>query len=90
MSNTGLEKDDSSLKLIFFYSMCYFLYKTGKNKQSNSSTQGQNENKYGKQPVESSIYPVTVNQSYGKLTPATPSFGEDPQQAMYETVNVRH
>ena len=69
--------------------MCYFLYKNGKNKQSNTSTQGQSENQYGKQPGKSSTNPVTINQSYGKLTPATPSFDEDPAQAMYETVNMR-
>ena len=68
--------------------MCYVLCKNGKNKQSNSSTQGQSENQYGKQPGDSKINPITFNQSYGKLTPATVSFDKDPQQAMYETVNV--
>ena len=70
--------------------MCYVLCKNGKKKQSNSSTtQGQSENQYGKQPGDSRTNPVTVNQSYGKLTPATASFDKDPQQALYETVNVR-
>ena len=69
--------------------MCYVLYKTGKKKQSDSSTQGQSENQYDKQPGNSGTNPVTFNQSYGKLTPVTPSFDEDHPQAMYETVNMR-
>ena len=75
----------------FFYSMCYF-FKNGKNKQSNSSTQGQSENQYGKQPGDSNTNPVTFNQSYGRQihVPATPSYDEDPPQTTYEPVNVRH
>ena len=69
--------------------MCYMLCKNGRNKQSNSSTQGQSGNQYGKQPGDSRTNPVTFNQSYGKLTPAIPSFDENPPQAVYETVNVR-
>ena len=70
--------------------MCYLFYKNGNKKQSNSSTQGQSENQYGRQPGDSNTNPVTVNRSYGKLTPATPSFDEDPPQTMYEPVmNVR-
>ena len=71
--------------------MCYFLYKNGKNKQSNSSTQcRQSENQYGRQPAgDLRAYPATVNQSYGKHTPATASFDEDPPQTMYEAVNIR-
>ena len=68
--------------------MCYVLCKNGKNKQSNSSTQGQSGNQYGKQPGDPRTNPVIFNQSYGKLTPVTPSFDEDPAQAVYETVNV--
>ena len=68
--------------------MCYVLCKNGKNKQSNSSTQGQSVNQYGKKLGDSRTNAVAVNQSYGKLTPVTPSFDEDPPQAVYETVNV--
>ena len=75
--------------MILFYSMCYLLYKNGKNKQSNSSTQEQRRNQYGKQPGDSSTNPVTVNQSFGKQIPATASFDEDPSQTVYETVNIR-
>ena len=66
--------------------MCYLFYKNGNKKQSNSSTQGQIENQYGRQPGDSNTNPVTVNQSYGKHIP---SFDEDPPQTMYEPVNVR-
>ena len=69
--------------------MCYLLYKNGKNKQSNSSTQEQRRNQYDRQPGDSSTNPVTVNQSYGKQIPATASFDEDPSQTVYETVNIR-
>ena len=71
--------------------MCYFFFKNGKNKQSNSSTQGQqSENQYGRQPGDSNTNSVTVNQSYGKHTPAIASFGEDPPpQTMYEAVSMR-
>ena len=75
--------------LFFVHSMCYFLHKNGKNKQSSTSTQGQrSENQYGKQPGDSNTNPVTFNQSYGKLTPATPSFDEDPAQTTYEVVSM--
>ena len=69
--------------------MCYFLYKNGKNKQSNTSTQGQSENQYGRQLGDSCTNPVIVNQSYGKQIPTTPSFDEDPSQTVYEAVNIR-
>ena len=80
--------------------MCYFFYKNGKNKQSSSSTQGQSENQYGRQPAgdlsaypeihkSSRTNPVTVNPSYGKHRAVTASFDEDPPQTMYEAVNVR-
>ena len=43
------------------------------------NTQGQqSKNQCGRQPGDSSTNPVTVNQSYGKHTPAIASFGEDP------------
>ena len=61
----------------------------GKNKQSNSYTQGQqSENQYGRQPDDSNTNPVTVNRSYGKQLPATPPFDEDPPQTMYEAVSI--
>ena len=69
--------------------MCYFLYKNGNKKQSNTSTQGQSENQHGRQPGDSNTNPVTVNQSYAKHTAVTASFDEDPPQTMYEAVNVR-
>ena len=75
--------------MIVFYSTCYLLYKIGKNKQSNCSTRWQSENQYGRQPGDSNTNSVTVNQSYGKHIPATPSFDEDPPQTTYEPVNVR-
>ena len=57
--------------------MCFILYKNGKNKQSNVFTQGQSENKYGRQPGDSSTYPATINQSYyGKKLPATATLEE--------------
>ena len=68
--------------------MCYYLYKNGKNKPSNSCTQCQSENQYGRQPGDSNINPITVNESYGKHIPATASFDEDPPQTMYEAVNM--
>ena len=68
--------------------MCYFLYKNGKNTQSNSSTQGQSENQYGRQLGDSCTNPITFNQSYGKHTPATASFDEDPSQTTYEAVSM--
>ena len=72
--------------LFFVLSMCYFLYKNGRNKQS---TQGQqSENQYGRQPGDSNTNPVTVNQLYGKKLPATPSFDEDPPQTTYEVVSM--
>ena len=68
--------------------MCYVLCKNGKNKQSNSSTQGQSENQYGKQPGDPNTYPATVNQSYyGRQLLATASFDEDPPQVTYEAVS---
>ena len=68
--------------------MCYFLCKNGKHKQTNTSTQAQSKNQHDEQPGDSSTNTITVNQSYGKLTPVTASFDEDPQQDMYEPVNV--
>ena len=71
-----------------FYSICagicYLFYKIGTNKQTNSSTRCQSESWHGRQPGDSSTYPVTVNQSYGELTPAIPSTDEDPSQIIYE------
>ena len=72
-----------------FYSMCYFFYKNGKNKQSSISTQRQSVNHYSRQPGGSSTNSVTVNQSYGTHIVTTPSFDEDPPQAMYEDMNMR-
>ena len=69
---------------LFLYSICYLFYKIGKNKQSNGSTQCQSENQHNRQPGDPNITSVTVNQSYGKLTPAIPSFDEDPSQVIYE------
>ena len=68
--------------------MCYLLYKNGKNKQSNTSTQWQSENQYGKQLDDSCTNPVIVNQSYDKELPTTPSFDEDASQTVYEDVNT--
>ena len=69
--------------------MCYLLHKNGKNKQSNTSTQWQSENQYGKQLGDSCTNPVIVNQSYDKQLPTTPSFDEDTSQTMYDDVNIR-
>ena len=75
--------------LFFVLSVCYLLYKNGKNKQSNSSAQGQqSENQYGRQPGDSNTNPVIVNQSYRKQLPATPSFDEDPPQTTYEAMSI--
>ena len=74
--------------IIVFYSICagicYLFYKIGTNKQTNSSTQCQSENQHDRQPGDFSTNPVTVNQSYGKLTPAIPSTDEDSSQIIYE------
>ena len=74
--------------MIVFYSMCYFFYKTTKNKRSNVSVRWQSENQYDKQHCDSSANLVAINQSCGKDLPATPTSDEDSVQTMYESMNM--
>ena len=69
-------------------SMCYSLYKIGKNKRFGHGPQGLVNNQYGSQPNEMSSNAITHNASYKQATSPS-AYTEECQQTMYEHIQLQ-
>ena len=70
-----------------FHSMCYSLYKIGKNKRY-GGPQGLVDNQYGSQPNEMSSNAITHNASYKQATSPS-AYTEESQQTVYERIQLQ-
>ena len=79
---------EREIQCIISYSMCYSLYKIGKNKRYGHGPQGLVDNQYGSQPNEMSSNAITHNTSYKQATSPS-AYTEECQQTMYEHIQLQ-